>query len=751
LSVEKCQGRAPDVLSDEAPNLCLDDDAAKNKEESDDSSVRSISFYCNDYDSGGESDYEGHVENSNSYTHSRLIERELNTNTTDDRLLDARLVSRDSILSDGAAVVENDATGATATNQQETYHGNATDRHSQQTVLRLIQGSLLGGDGTYQNVYSSDADDTCEDTHALAETNDVEIPEATEKQGPTLRGVARQVLKEENKRLDEKQYIMYEVIACSFLLGLLRDSNYNEGESLALQNLLRGAAGQDIINDMKALEDVLKAKGGREQLIMFVTGFAGAGKSTAIKVAQKFCYEFCKAASIMWNDNTFLFTAYTGSAAAAFGGQTTVAATYLNKKTISDDDRKVFQGVRTLIIDEVSFLKDSELKKLDNNLQKIGDNRKPFGGYNIIFAGDFQQNEPVKMKDKEKLWHPSSTRHFENNINCCIILDGLHRFRDDERYGRILQKLCRGELEQADVDTINERFVGKNGLSLPRVLEGDSCYACNKNSQRNAITSAIFRQHLKATHPDAGSDADPPRHTIIIKGFIQSTKKKIDRALRKRIIELGDSDMKQGTKLISPHLCCYNGAYFMCNSNDGLKQHGTANGSQARLLRVKLKENPQSYRCEIWDGKKVWTVCASEVEFVEFEHHPKRDGESRRFQLKPKKVSVEVKVLPHDSMEEKDKVRMKCSVTQIPVNASDAITGHKLQGLTKDNVIVFSWSNSTNWIYVVLSRVRTLSGLYLFQKLKLADIKPPSRDYLAFLDRMRVLQGYELARARQAS
>mmetsp|Transcript_179 Transcript_179/g.273 ORF Transcript_179/g.273 Transcript_179/m.273 type:complete len:102 (+) Transcript_179:1-306(+) len=99
-------------------------------------------------------------------------------------------------------------------------------------------------------------------------------------------------------------------------------------------------------------------------------------------------------------------------------------------------------------------------------------------------------------------------------------------------------------------------------------------------------------------------------------------------------------------------------------------------------------------------------------------------------------------------MEEKDKVRMKCSVTQIPVNASDAITGHKLQGLTKDNVIVFSWSNSTNWIYVVLSRVRTLSGLYLFQKLKLADIKPPSRDYLAFLERMRALQGEELERAR---
>ena len=87
---------------------------------------------------------------------------------------------------------------------------------------------------------------------------------------------------------------------------------------------------------------------------------------------------------------------------------------------------------------------------------------------------------------------------------------------------------------------------------------------------------------------------------------------------------------------------------------------------------------------------------------------------------------------------------MACSVTQLPINASasDAITGHKLQGLTKENVIVCSWNSSTNWIYIVLSRVRTLAGLYLYlfrRLLKLNDIKPPSRDYMAFLDRMKDL------------
>ena len=85
-------------------------------------------------------------------------------------------------------------------------------------------------------------------------------------------------------------------------------------------------------------------------------------------------------------------------------------------------------------------------------------------------------------------------------------------------------------------------------------------------------------------------------------------------------------------------------------------------------------------------------------------------------------------------------------MTQIPINASDAITGHKLQGLTKDHIIVYSWNKSTSWIYVVLSRVRKLSGLYLVRGLKLSDIKPPSRDYLLFMQRMEKIQDSELAR-----
>jgi hypothetical protein len=59
----------------------------------------------------------------------------------------------------------------------------------------------------------------------------------------------------------------------------------------------------------------MEARGGQEKLLLFLTGPDGSGKSTAMRVAKKFCYEFCMAVGVMWSDTTFLFAAYTGSAA----------------------------------------------------------------------------------------------------------------------------------------------------------------------------------------------------------------------------------------------------------------------------------------------------------------------------------------------------------------------------------------------------------------------------------------------------
>ena len=179
------------------------------------------------------------------------------------------------------------------------------------TVLKLVRGTLLGGD-QYSDVYAeidiTDQDD--DDYFRCVSINSKSLssnPDFVAKV-PTLSGVARMVAREEGTILDEKQYIMYEVLVCTFLLDLINKQEL-DGES-ALAQKLSGALGTTRSENMDEVIKILKARGGRDQLIMFVTGLAGAGKSTAINVAQRFCFEFCKAASVMWKENTFFHCVY---------------------------------------------------------------------------------------------------------------------------------------------------------------------------------------------------------------------------------------------------------------------------------------------------------------------------------------------------------------------------------------------------------------------------------------------------------
>ena len=93
----------------------------------------------------------------------------------------------------------------------------------------------------------------------------------------------------------------------------------------------------------------------------------------------------------------------------------------------------------------------------------------------------------------------------------------------------------------------------------------------------------------------------------------------------------------------------------------------------------------------------------------------------------------------------------KVKVNQLPVNCNIATTGHKLQGMSKDTLIVNSWGYGfDNWVYVVLSRVRTRSGLVLSAKLDLhKKFKVPEK-LLQFEERMKAREEQYLEQNTQA-
>ena len=150
----------------------------------------------------------------------------------------------------------------------------------------------------------------------------------------------------------------------------------------------------------------------------------------------------------------------------------------------------------------------------------------------------------------------------------------------------------------------------------------------------------------------------------------------------------------------------------MINTNKDLKKK-RGNGTLCRGLGIKLKSGAQ-VKMKEWDGRFIPTVSVDDVEYMICQHYEDSITPLAKFKLFPEKESAKINLKILGNMASIGGI----NVTQFPVNSNIATTGHKLQGMTKDSLIVHAWNYTfTNWIYVVLSRVRTLDGLYLCEKL----------------------------------
>ena len=137
------------------------------------------------------------------------------------------------------------------------------------------------------------------------------------------------------------------------------------------------------------------AAGRKEQLRMYVTGMAGTGKTTVLKALKRF-FELRR------QSQRFAVVAPTGSAASIIGGSTYHSMLNVNEYQTSDNATTVSKAkerlklVDYIFLDEVSMISCRDLYRISAKLTAIsGKNDSPFGGFNIIFAGDFAQLPPV--------------------------------------------------------------------------------------------------------------------------------------------------------------------------------------------------------------------------------------------------------------------------------------------------------------------------------------------------------------------
>jgi len=412
---------------------------------------------------------------------------------------------------------------------------------------------------------------------------------------------------------------------------------------------------------------------------VFVTGRAGTGKSTLLSYLR---------------DNTqqnVVVCAPTGVAAYNVGGITihslfgfpfgvltaSDVARHLGKRA-----REVLKSIDMLIIDEVSMVSANLMDAIDVALRAArGKPKVPFGACKIVMFGDPYQLAPVPARGQElaqlvemdyrsqwffdaKVWQSERMEIFE--------LVEIFRQRDP-KFKRLLNHIRVGEVDQSIVDEINQA-----GNRFP--------------PHEDVIRLATINNIVDSVNANRLAKLDT------------------DERVFEASFATGDASAFNNTLPAEYQLHLKIGAQVMFIKNDDQKPIKNADGVMSwRWV------NGTIGKVVAWgDGNQVLVEADGEVHTVGMSTWQKvrylveeefNEGTGKFDETLVPEVLAEFK--------------------QIPLRLAWAVTVHKSQGQTYDEVIVDMGSGafSSGHTYVALSRVRSLEGLYLTKPIRLKDIQ----------------------------
>jgi hypothetical protein len=146
---------------------------------------------------------------------------------------------------------------------------------------------------------------------------------------------------------------------------------------------------------------------------------------------------------------------------------------------------------------------------------------------------------------------------------------------------------------------------------------------------------------------------------------------------------------------------------------------GLANGTRGFVQNVVLKQNETYHKVYYSNDISLKAVFASAVDYIILQH-VNGSIQPQTFTIKPQKNQFDIKL--HFSLcEQGPDTPLKPSLVemkaiQLPLISNNATTVHKLQGIGVEKLFVFTLCYKKNWLYVVLSRLKTIIWSHFCQK-----------------------------------
>ncbi len=366
-------------------------------------------------------------------------------------------------------------------------------------------------------------------------------------------------------------------------------------------------------------------------------------------------------------DSEMVVVAPTGLAAVNVGGQTIHSFFGLPPRLLRLDDIRrsrngqVMRKLKFLVIDEVSMVRSDLMWAIDQSLRmNRGRPREPFGGVRLVLFGDLHQLPPV-VQEAEVAGHLESEFGGPFFFSVPALMEGAGTTRLELTH----------VFRQSDETLISV-------LNRIRDGEADEDDLAELNQRVSPIrTLSEGEKFVILTPTNAAAQRINTAYLDALPG-------------RSYTYEAGiTGDFTQGSQPTDSALILKPGAKIILLRNDPDKRW--VNGTIARISRL--------------EEKKVFIEVAG-----------------REHELEP--ASWEQRRYAFDKDQEKIVGTVAGTFKQYPVRLAWALTIHKAQGLTLDNVYIDLGRGTFahGQAYVALSRCRSMEGLALARKLEPRDI-----------------------------
>ncbi len=231
---------------------------------------------------------------------------------------------------------------------------------------------------------------------------------------------------------------------------------------------------------------------------LLISGFAGTGKTALIQLIR---------ADLEKRGRKVRTTAFTGIAAQKIKGSTMSSLLKLGiaKSVVEiggvnfEEAHRNLEGVTDIILDEVSMCSGDFLELVDEILQEIRGNRRPFGGLRMIFSGDFLQLPPVHTLQDPPAHRKWAFQYLPVQRCHGIFLNESMRQRDPEEV-YLLNQFRRGIISEE-----GQKFLGSalnRPLQNPAELYGRRKDAARVNGMKLAALRGSARRYSTIFEPE---------------------------------------------------------------------------------------------------------------------------------------------------------------------------------------------------------------------------------------------------------